>query len=181
MIPSPYNFEPDLTDLEYAKLGVLAIRWAHIENILANCLKVMLRLTDEEAIVMVFPLNLEQRLGRMSEIANLTALPFDAPRAFDELRRIMKGIQYVRNNVVHAIVEQHSEKGHIFHLKSKMRSLTKAEILSVEEITNYAAHLSLAVRYALGFSGEKGHDYALPDRPVIPAFLEKLIQFPKEE
>jgi hypothetical protein len=32
MIPSPYNFEPALTDLEYAKLGVLALRWSHIEG-----------------------------------------------------------------------------------------------------------------------------------------------------
>ncbi|WP_211434868.1 hypothetical protein, partial [Bradyrhizobium diazoefficiens] len=45
MIPTPYNFEPALTDAEYAKLGVLALRWSHIEHILGNCLKVILRLT----------------------------------------------------------------------------------------------------------------------------------------
>ena len=56
MIPSPYRFEPTFTDAEYAKLGVLALRWSHIEHILGNCLKVLLRLTDEEAIVIVFPM-----------------------------------------------------------------------------------------------------------------------------
>ncbi|MBR0993966.1 hypothetical protein JQ580_24905 [Bradyrhizobium japonicum] len=61
MIPSPYNFEPALSDQEYAKLGILALRWSHIEHILGNCLKVILRLTDEEAVIVVFSLSADQR------------------------------------------------------------------------------------------------------------------------
>ena len=140
MIPAPYAFDPELTDPEFAKLGVLSLRWAHLENLLANCLKLMLRLGQN---------------------------------AREELKPVMKGIQYVRNNVIHATVEEHDDEGHVFHLRSKLRSLTKAQVFSVEEIANYAAHLALGIRYALGFSGGPGHHYAWPDRPKYQHFFSQ--------
>jgi hypothetical protein len=178
MIPSPYNFEPKLSDQDLAKIGILALRWSHIDHILGNCLKVLLRLTDEEAVVMVFPLSLEHRLTRIKELSEINPLLAKAPSAFDELAPIMRGLQVVRNNVIHSIVSEKDGK-HVFHLRSKMRSFTKAEIFSTEELTNYAAHCVLALRYALGFKDGAPHDYALPDRPEIPEFLRTMIQFPK--
>lgn len=92
MIPAPYAFDPELTDPEFAKLGVLSLRWAHLENLLANCLKLMLRLTEDEAIIMVFPLSLEQRLNRISAVSELTPLPLNGQKAREELKPVMKGI-----------------------------------------------------------------------------------------
>ncbi|MHC2278246.1 hypothetical protein ACVME8_004857 [Bradyrhizobium diazoefficiens] len=92
MIPTPYNFEPALTDAEYAKLGVLALRWSHIEHILGNCLKVILRLTDDEAVIVVFTLSADQRAEKIHQLSKLSELPAPAQKAFDELRPIPKGI-----------------------------------------------------------------------------------------
>src|ERR1700730_11196197 len=111
MIPSPYNFEPALTDLEYAKLGVLALRWSHIEHILGNCLKVLLRLTDEEEIIMVFTLSADQRAEKIKQLSELHPLAQPAQRAFKERRPVLKAIQYVRNNVVHSIVGEDETDG----------------------------------------------------------------------
>jgi hypothetical protein len=87
----------------------------------------------------------------------------------------MPAIQYVRNNVIHAFV---TEGDHEFRLHSKQRTLTKAEVFSVEELTNYTAHVTVALRYALGFEFDpEGHTYTLPDRPDIPEFLQS--KFPK--
>jgi hypothetical protein len=87
----------------------------------------------------------------------------------------MKGIQFVRNNVIHAIVLDDLDEGHVFHLRSKRRSLTKAEIFSAEELTNYAAHAAISLRYALGLKDVPGARRPLPDRPDIPKFLRELI------
>ena len=141
----------------------------------------MLRLSEEEAVIIVFPMSLDQRLNRMRELAEINTLKHNAKAALDELCVIMKGIQFVRNNVIHAIVAEDDKDGHVFHLRSKMRSLTKAEVFSVEELTNYAGHVVLALRYALGFKDDHGHNYTTPDRPEIPTFLQSVIQFPKSK
>jgi hypothetical protein len=182
MIPSPYRFDPELTDQEYAKLGVLSLRWSTTEHILGNCLRILLRLSMEEAVVVVFPMNLEQRINRIDELSAITPMNSKAQATFNELKYIMKGIQYVRNNVIHAIVEEHDTEGHVFHLRSKGRSLTKAEVFSAEELTNYAAHLVLTFRYALGFKDDPSSvERTSPGRPAIPEFLRSVIQFPKEK
>src|SRR5258705_8322039 len=103
MIRSPYRFESKISDQDLAKLGILTLRWSHTEHVLANCLRIMLRLTQREARAIVFPLNLENRINRISEIAEITPLPPHASAAFEELKPIMKGIQFVRNNVIHSI------------------------------------------------------------------------------
>jgi hypothetical protein len=172
MIPSPYRFEPLISDQDLAKLGILAMRWSHIEHVVANCLKVMLRLSDDEAIVMVFPLGIEQRLNRIQEISKISPLIPHAQAAFDELRIVMRGVQYVRNSVVHSIVVEDDKEDHVFHLRSAGRTLTKAQIFSMEEWTNYASHLARALRYALGFKNQPEPVlYEWPERPAIPEFL----------
>lgn len=77
---------------------------------------------------------------RINELASITPLNAHANKVFDELKVVMKDITYVRNSVVHSIVLEDDNEGHVFHLRSKTRSLTKAEVFSAEEITNYADH-----------------------------------------
>jgi hypothetical protein len=74
MLETPFRFESELSADDYQKIGLLSLRWSHTEHIIGNCLKVMLRLTDEEAVIAVFSLNLEQRLNRMKELARINAL-----------------------------------------------------------------------------------------------------------
>ena len=106
------------------------------------------------------------RINNYGELAHLALL---------ELTAIMKGVQFVRNSVIHAILLEDDEEGHVFHLRNKERSLTKAQIFSCEELTNYAAHLTYSLRYGLGLKGGASHEYASPDRPAIPEFLRELI------
>lgn len=183
MIPSPWSFEPMISDQDLARLGILTLRWSHIEHVLANCLKVMLRLNDDEAVAIIFPMNLETRVNRISEVLEFNSTIHAHVRAaFTELKPIMKGLSLVRNNVVHAIVVEHDDEGHIFHLRSKRRTLTKQQIFSVEELTNYAAHLVQAMRFGLGFKNDPEPVYLTwPGRPEIPEFLQSVIQWPKAQ
>ena len=119
MLDTPFRFEEELTSEEFQKLGQLSLRWSHTEHIIGNCLKVMLRLTDEEAVAMVFPLPLERRLNKIKELSELTPLNADAQAACDELQIVMRAVQYVRNSVLHAIMIDHPEHGQMFHLRSK--------------------------------------------------------------
>ena len=141
MIPVPWNLEPELPSEDFAKIGQLAIRWSHIDQIIANCLKVVLRLSDDEATIIVFPLNAEGRLNRLCELNEVNPLSDDARRILAELRPIMKGLQLVRNNVIHAFVRDDLKDGFTFHLRSKDRVLSREEVFSSEELTNYAGHL----------------------------------------
>jgi hypothetical protein len=122
MIKVPYAFDPELTPEEYQKLGELSLRWSHIEHVIGQCLKTMLRLSDDEATIMVFPLTLEHKLQRMHRLTQTNQYSDKTISTLKELTQIMKGIQYVRNNVVHAIVLPDNKEGHVFHLRSKERS-----------------------------------------------------------
>jgi hypothetical protein len=179
MLDTPFRYEAELSPEDYQKIGQLSLKWSQTEHVIGNCLKVMLRLTDEEAIAMVFPLSLDMRLARIEALSEINPLNADARAAFDELKLVMKGIQYVRNSVAHAVVIEDTKEGHVFHLRSKDRTLTKAEIFSIEELTNYAAHAVLSLRYALGFKGVEGSRHTLPERPEIPPFLRTVIQVQK--
>jgi hypothetical protein len=97
-----------------------------------------------------------------------------------ELRALMRGIQYVRNTVIHAIVEPAHDTEHNFRLHSKNRDLSKQQIFSVENLTNYAAHVVTALRFSLGFRDGSTFPYTLPDRPEIPEFLRSVTQWPKD-
>jgi len=146
-------------------------------HVIGNCLKAMLRLSDEEAIVAIFPLSTHQRLDHMKKIAKLNGLPADAQTALDELRVVMTGIQYVRNNnVVHAIIVDDETEGRVFHLRSKRTFTHEGRGFATAEWTNYAAHAVLSLRYALGLKGaDPGARHPLPDRPEVPEFLRELI------
>src|SRR5689334_18455790 len=92
MLDTPFRYEPELSDDDYQRIGRLSLKWSHIEHIIGNCLKTMLRLSDEEAIVIVFPLSLDQRLSRIVALAQFTPINADARAALNELQVIMKGI-----------------------------------------------------------------------------------------
>ena len=176
MIATPFMFEANLSDEDFQKIGRLSLRWSHIEHVAGNCLKTMLRLTDQEATIIVFPMNLEQRVNRMTELSEIDPLPEGAKFLFTEFRTLFRGIQYVRNNVIHAIVG--GDKWDQFHIRSKNRTMSKFEIFSSEEITNYTSHVVISLRYALGPKDGPAWPHALPDRPEIPEFLRSVIQFP---
>jgi hypothetical protein len=179
MLKTPFYYEERLTDDDLKKIGQLSLLWSHTEHIIGNCLKIMLRLTDEEAIVAVFPLSLEQRINKIEKLARINPLNEQAKAAFNEFKAVRKAIQYVRNNVIHAIIIRGEGAGQpdMFHLRSHGRSLTKEQVFSAEELTNYAGHAALAFRYALGDKDHPlGLSYTLPERPEIPEFLRKLVQ-----
>jgi len=177
MLETPFNFEPDFMPEEWQKLGQLTLRWSHIEHVIGNCLKVMLRLSDEEAIVVVFPMSLETRMTRIADLAKLTPLNAQAKAAYDELRYAVSAIQHVRNNVVHSVVLRDASGEHHFELRSKQRKLSKTQIFAAEELTNYAAYAAISFRYALGLKGHPDAQFPLPYRPQIPEYLQTY--FPK--
>lgn len=172
MIPTPFWFEQELTPDDFQKLGQLSLRWSHTDHIIGNCLKVLLRLTDEEAISVVFPLRAERRLVLLKELGKDKSLPADADRALRELWCIMPALQSIRNNVAHAVVYKSLGDEPTFHSRSKQRSYSRKQIFETEELTNYAAHAALVLRYALGEKGPEGAPGPLPARPPIPKFLD---------
>jgi hypothetical protein len=105
MIASPFRFDEELSSQDYERLGRLSLRWSHIDHMIANCLKVILHLDDDQARIMIFPLTADLRLQRIEELTRLKPLPSDkAKTAFQELRTVMPGIRAVRNNVIHAVL-----------------------------------------------------------------------------
>jgi hypothetical protein len=172
MIPTPFRYEANLTPEDFQKIGQLSLRWSHTDHIIANCLKVMLRLTDEEAILMVFPLSLDLRIQRIEAHRKLKKLPPDADHAFTELKAAMEIFRPVRNFVAHALLRDEARGEQVFEFRSKGKKMTKMQIFETEELTNYASHAALVFRYALG---EKNSDVPspLPNRPRIPMSLRK--------
>ncbi len=116
MIPSPFWFEGKLTPEDYQKLGKLSLRWSHIDHLIANCLKKLLRLTDDEARLVVFPLSTDIRLARMRDLQELNPLPTQAAKqAFDELDRVTKAqvfeTEELTNYAAHAALVLRHELG----------------------------------------------------------------------
>jgi hypothetical protein len=163
---------------DFQKIGQLAVRWSHIDQVIGNCLKALLRLPDEEAMIIVFPLGAEARLDRIKQLVAKRIDQDKVAASLSELLPVMKGIQFVRNSVIHSIVIDDTTDGHIFHLRSKDRVVTKAQVFSAEELTNYAGHCVLALRFAIG-GPNLGNTYTMPERPPIPEFLRHLVQFPR--
>ena len=50
MLKSPFDYESEFSAEELQKIGALSLRWSHIDHIIGNCLRVMLRLSDEEPL-----------------------------------------------------------------------------------------------------------------------------------
>ncbi|HUQ38356.1 MAG TPA: hypothetical protein VM144_18455 [Aestuariivirga sp.] len=183
MIETPFLFEEAISDDEFKKLGQMLVRWSHIENTIGNCLRRLLRLSMDEAIVVVFPLGLEYRMNKIRDLSKLRKLKKKTQKLFDELERCVKAMQHVRNQIAHGIVSQDNEHGYTFTMKKNQATRNKGEIFSAIELLNYTAHIAIEFRYALGLKGIMvGHSlYASLDRPSIPKFLQSYFQEPKPQ
>jgi hypothetical protein len=132
----------------------------------------MLRMDPEQATVMVFPLSLDMRMAKMAELTKLHMLTENQIALLAELKPLIKAMQYIRNTALHGVVMSFGDSDETyFHLRSKLRNLTREQLFSCEELINYTAHVTQAFRLSLGDMDSPGHSYALPDRPPIPKFL----------
>jgi hypothetical protein len=182
MIPTQFlRYEEFLKPADFQKIGELTLRWSLIDHFVGNCLKVLLRLTSEEAVTMVFPLSAGDRLDRIRALIANRPVSSEADFLFRELSAVMKAIQPVRNNLVHSILLWTLDGTQtFFHNRAKVKDLSKEEIFKTEDLTTYAAIAVLNLRFALG---PKDHDPdeippPLPDRPDIPEFLRTKFQWP---
>ena len=171
MLNSPFQYDDWLTPKEYQKLAELSLRWSTLDHVIGNCLSTMLKLSPEEAVVVVFPLTTQYRLEKIKSLAKLKKINKDARAALAALLSVMKYISRVRNIAIHGIMIEDNEDGALFHNRSKGQTLTKEQVFSTEEITNYAAHAAISLRYALGIKGSPGERHPLPDKPDVPKFL----------
>ncbi len=176
MLDTPFGFEFKFTPKEYEKLGQLSLRWSHIEHVLANCLRSMLRLSNEEAVIVIFEMGAEKRLSHINELTEILALNKDAKAALKEVNWVVPGVRQIRNNVVHTVIMYDDKNQEIFELRSKGRRFTKEQVFASEELTNYAAHAVISLRMALGVFGSEASRHALPDRPAVPECLKGCFQ-----
>jgi hypothetical protein len=182
MIPSPFRYEANFTAKDYETLGKLSLRWSHIDHVIANCLKRLLRLKDDEAQVVVFQLTADQRFDRILELDKLKPLQKNkAARALEELCLLMGGLRQVRNNVAHAVLMHDGTAYQIFESRKTLRTFTKAQILETEELTNYAAHAALVLRDELGDKDPAGAPGPLPSRPKTPPWFDKLKKYKRRK
>lgn len=181
MLESPFRYQVWFKPAEYQKVGELAMQWSSIEHVIGNCLKALLKLTDDEALILIFPLPVERLLNHLKELCAIRPIKDEARIALDELIDVMRGIQYVRNTVVHGIAVGLPPGEYAFRLHSKQREIAKDHIFATEELTAYAAHAALALRFALGFQENPDARHTLPGRPEIPEFLRELIPTRKKE
>jgi hypothetical protein len=175
MTQSPYRFEEQWCEADFAAIGRLALRWALTEHILKNCLRARLGLSLEEANVMIYPLSLETVLQKIDGLQKIKPLPRKAAEIYSELNPIVRALQTVRNDAVHSVIKE-TDSGLVFENRAKGRTLTKEEIFSCEDLTNYASQIAIKFRYALGFKEGPKPPRKLPPRPVIPEFLKSKIQ-----
>ena len=119
MIPTPFWFEGELTPADFEKLGQLSLRWSHIDHIIGNCLKILLRLNEEEAVAVVFPLATDRRISLLKELARGKPLSTEASHALREPWGIMPALQSIRTNVAHAVVYKSLGDDPLFHYDPK--------------------------------------------------------------
>lgn len=186
MIKTPYHFEAELSDQDFQKVGQFACRWALIEHTIANCLRVILEMEPEPATVMIFPLSLDQRMARITELASqpVPILNEYQKSLLGELRPLIKAMQYLRNTVLHGVVMNfgNDPEQTYFNLRSKSRNINRSELFSCEDLINYTAHVTQAFRLSLGDKQYPGTDCELPHRPPVPDFLpSECKSFPKDD
>jgi len=175
MIKSPFRYENNFTEKDHEILGKLSLRWSHIDHVIGNCLKRLLRLKDDEAQVIVFQLGADYQFDRILELEKLKPLQKkQAAHALDELCFLMRGLRLVRNNVAHAVLKDDGTAQQIFESRKSRRIFTKAQIFATEELTNYAAHAALVLRDELGDKDPAGAPGPLPPRPEIPDWFDEL-------
>jgi hypothetical protein len=182
MIRTPYSFEANFSSEEFETFGKFAVRWSHIEHTIANCLRVLLRFDPKQASVMIYPLSLDTRMSRITEHIKLRPLEANQLTLFEELKPLIRAMQYLRNTVFHGtLVDLFSADEPFWHLRSKDRTITKSQFFACEDLVNYTAHITEAFRLSLGDKADdRGSNYALPGRPPIPDFLpDECRVFPK--
>jgi hypothetical protein len=177
IVASPFRYEKNFTDKDYETLGKLSLRWSHIDHVIANCLKRLLRLNDDEAQAVVFQINAHERFERILKLDELKPLQNrKAAHALDELCLVMKGLRQVRNNVAHAVLMQNGTADQIFESRKTKRVFTKAQIFGTEEITNYAAHAVLVLRDELGDKDSANAPGPLPPSRLLKKCPDKLLR-----
>jgi hypothetical protein len=172
MISCPFEYH--LSDQEMQKLGELSLTWSHTDHTIGNCLKAVLNFNDEEAIALIFPLGLQQRVQWLRGLKD--RMNKAAQGALDEFTALLSALQAVRNLGVHGVIIADTKDGPLFHLRSKDRTLTKADLFSCEEFTNYCARVAYGIRFALFSPIDTDLIVSLPERPEIPKALEPYIQ-----
>ena len=125
---------------------------------------------------MIYPLSLEAVLQKIEGLHKMRPPRPKAAEFYAELIPVVRALQIVRNDAVHSVVKE-TNSGLVFENRARGRTITKEQILSCEELTNYASVLSIKFRRALGFKEGQKPPRKLPARPKIPDFLN--IQFPK--
>jgi hypothetical protein len=189
MIPTPYRFEPEFSDQEFAKIGQFTVRWSHMDHTVGNCLRVLLDMSPKTATVLIFPLSLDARMSHIDRFSKLQPLEPLPAAIFGELKPLIKAMQYIRNSAIHGIViDSGGAEEPYFELRSKNRKVTKPQLFGCEDLINYTAHAVQAFRFSLGekespWGGPWGpHDYALPHRPDVPDWLPPECRaFPQED
>ncbi len=181
MIETPFRYDPMLPSEDFTKLGQLMLRWSHTEHIIGNCLRVVLGLSLEQAAVVVFPLGADRRISHLTDLALIRPFNAEATAALSALKPTMKALQIVRSSIAHGVIADPDDANISFYLRSAGRTLTLQQIFSTEELTNYAAHAAVSLRYALGIKEGPDAWHALPDRPPIPEFLQSFFPTPKNQ
>jgi hypothetical protein len=74
MIESPFRYEPNFAAKDYETLGKVMLRWSHIDHVIANCLKRLLRLSEDEGQVIVFQLDSKVRLDRIRKLQKIESV-----------------------------------------------------------------------------------------------------------
>ena len=175
MIPSPFRFERALTSDSLSKLALLSLRWALIDHVLTNCLKILRGLTDEEAIDEVFPQYASRKIDEIKRLMRSRTLCPEGDEAYQALMKVISGVRVVRDAGPHGTIMSLNADVTFDH-RSKRRKFTLQEVLEMEELTNYAAHAALILRHELGDKDPEGRPGPLPQRPAIPTHLKAFIQ-----
>jgi hypothetical protein len=155
----------------FEKLGQLTFRWAHLKR--------LLRLSDEDAIIVVFSMSVERRFQAINELVPKRRLNKTARAALEALNWVLRGPQgHPKQRRAYRHVR--GQKWRIpLELRSKERRFPKKQVLASEELTNYAAHTVPAFRLELGLKSGTPLRQPLPNRPAIPACLQSSFQAAK--
>lgn len=172
MLAAPIEFEPEISENQYARVGRLIVKWALIDHLIGTCINVQNGTTDEAAQRAVFSETAGRKIA-MLEDAMRTLAPGDARRAFEVLLPLWKGLKEARDNVAHGVATINEDRNVALHHRRKSRDAEIEEILSLEEVTNFVAHAALSLRYALGLKSDPNLRHSLPAIPPIPDLLTK--------
>jgi hypothetical protein len=161
MIPSPYGYESKISDEEYKIIGQYTLRWSQIENSIANSLRSLLGLDPKHA----------------------NAFAGQRKAVFAELKPLIKAMQFIRGTTFHGVVIGFFSAEDLFiNNRSGQRNLTFPQLKECEDLINYTAHIAIEFRITCGGEDDdRGPEYALPNRPRLPAWLPDNCKFPRED